>query len=611
MIPAFSLFLAVAVGYVLPGWLLSRRLGSPVPWLTAVPVSWALLFQVFFWLQVAGVSLTGWAVLVGCAAISLILAWGERRFPVAMTAHAGRSRSNPWSRCRSEWWWMAPVMAIVGVFLVRAWHQPLSGWDIQFRWWFLAEQMVRHHTFSFYPPVDPADYARYFHPDGMPPLVSCLYAWLGWSWGSLAPRLSIVPVAAQYVLLLAACGALACRLGGRMAGRYAVMVAASATFLSWAVLMGQETGLTALGMVYAWWLLTTVRHDGDWGRAVLAGVAAALVPLAREYGWIVLPLGLAACWWRGRKGWPVLLGFAMAMCLLAGPWYWRTWHLAGDPFYPLNPGGLFRPNLVYGGILEAYREHFGWGRKGWMIVREATWFMAVFAAWPWTIGLVGALHGLRRHGHVTLAIAAMIALWAYSVGVTHGGVAYSLRVLSPAMAMLAVAGGVWMARLGRHWTRLVGALRCGLMIACLVAVAAGLTFSKAWWTVPPGQWWACATAPQPPLPDFAGLGLPPGCRLLTDNADCHAALSGRGVDVVPVWSPEVAFLFDAGGEVGEQCRMLREIGIGHVLLTLGSVNLLHLRRYPLFGMLAEAAAGHPEAPFLLYVIPAAEGEVPR
>ena len=45
--------------------------------------------------------------------------------------------------------------------------------------------------------------------------------------------------------------------------------------------------------------------------------------------------------------------------------------------------------------------------------------------------------------------------------------------------------------------------------------------------------------------------------MLTDNAYLHAALIDKGIEVVPVWSPEVRFLFTASAD--EADRQLRAL----------------------------------------------------
>jgi hypothetical protein len=68
--------------------------------------------------------------------------------------------------------------------------------------------------------------------------------------------------------------------------------------------------------------------------------------------------------------------------------------------------------------------------------------------------------------------------------------------------------------------------------------------------------------------------LPKGSRILTDNAYLHAALYGSGIDVVPVWSPEVAFLFTAPAE--ESDRRLRSLNLTTIGYYSASLNTRYL-----------------------------------
>jgi len=68
------------------------------------------------------------------------------------------------------------------------------------------------------------------------------------------------------------------------------------------------------------------------------------------------------------------------------------------------------------------------------------------------------------------------------------------------------------------------------------------------------------------LGSVVGRVLPPGSRILTDNCYAHAALQGSPYDLVPTWSPEVAFLFDPGIEPRDARRMLLERRITAVFL---------------------------------------------
>ena len=68
--------------------------------------------------------------------------------------------------------------------------------------------------------------------------------------------------------------------------------------------------------------------------------------------------------------------------------------------------------------------------------------------------------------------------------------------------------------------------------------------------------------------------LPPGYRVLSDSAYLHAALVDSGIEVVPVWSPEVRFLFSASPEESE--RRLRDLHIGSVVVYPLTMNMTYL-----------------------------------
>ena len=83
--------------------------------------------------------------------------------------------------------------------------------------------------------------------------------------------------------------------------------------------------------------------------------------------------------------------------------------------------------------------------------------------------------------------------------------------------------------------------------------------------------------------------MPPGSRLLAENTYVNAALADTPYEVVPVWSPEVVFLFDKQMSVGEMCRRLHDLNIRAVVYHPDTLNAKYLRREsPLF---AEAPQG--------------------
>jgi hypothetical protein len=67
---------------------------------------------------------------------------------------------------------------------------------------------------------------------------------------------------------------------------------------------------------------------------------------------------------------------------------------------------------------------------------------------------------------------------------------------------------------------------------------------------------------------------PPGSRILADNPYAHSLLANNDstYDLVPIWSPEVQFLFDPRISVVEQRKMLIDRRISGAIYDLQSVN---------------------------------------
>src|SRR5262249_33519133 len=129
---------------------------------------------------------------------------------------------------------------------------------------------------------------------------------------------------------------------------------------------GQETGLTALSIAATICLIAVARGSDDNAALFLAGLSAGLCALAREYGWIAVPIGVIALLWKRHRFKQILL-FAAIAALAGGPWYARNWILTGNPFYTLSFANL-PVNSVYNGILQSYRVVLGvqnWDMSDW------------------------------------------------------------------------------------------------------------------------------------------------------------------------------------------------------------------------------------------------------
>jgi hypothetical protein len=387
----------------------------------------------------------------------------------------------------------------------------------------------------------------------------------------------------QYVSTLGLTYEVGKKLGGRRAGSFAAAALASSLLFLGSEAMGQETGLTALAM--AGLLYATIDSSPMLSDCVVAGMMAALAALSREYGWAFLICGIVALAQTSRPG-KRLATFVLASAILAGPWYVRTWWLTGNPFYSIPFLGM-NVNPVLGGMLRYFRQEFGittWTAASW---GSMLGYLLLTGLVPWTIGSVGivALFRGRKSRDVRIAwiliasSAVAIGLWAYSVGNSGGGVWYSTKVLSPAMVVFSIAAGAgfaWASRLA------IAQLIWGYAIVTTLAGAGVYPFSAL--PMPAGQWMFSAMGSlAPQRVERAGVllgqvGFPHSWKILSADAYLYVALRHDGYVVMPVWSPEVSFLFDPSVSAAEARRRLIGMGIRAVDFDPDSLNTPFLNR---------------------------------
>jgi hypothetical protein len=108
------------------------------------------------------------------------------------------------------------------------------------------------------------------------------------------------------------------------------------------------------------------------------------------------------------------------------------------------------------------------------------------------------------------------------------------------------------------------AILAAVVLCQLWTAAQGVFYPNNPISVPRSQWRRSAFQPVPAPVEFQVRDqvrkiFPPGSRILSDGPVLHAALIGTGIEVVPVWSPEVRFIFSLPAEESE--RRLRSLGI--------------------------------------------------
>jgi hypothetical protein len=223
---------------------------------------------------------------------------------------------------------------------------------------------------------------------------------------------------------------------GVPAARFACIAAAACPPLPWSVLIGQETGLPALsvlGMAYGIYEWSETRAN-QW--AALVGIFAAVGASAREYGLVFPALAIAGliATRADRRAW-----FAFfATAAISVVWPLRTWILTGNPFYSLTVGGTFPANERFVAWIEHDADTLGavlHSGDGWRQIVRYVLLYASTSVLGWFTIVAATLRGFRHAALALIATGVVLALWAASVRYTNGGLFYSLRVMSPALAL--------------------------------------------------------------------------------------------------------------------------------------------------------------------------------
>jgi hypothetical protein len=407
--------------------------------------------------------------------------------------------------------------------------------------------------------------------DGIPPMVSFARWWVYESAQQYLPSLTSIFVAAQFAAAAAFTYGAATELFSRRAGVLAAAMLAASPLFFRSVLLGQETGLTTLAVAATLYFVIAARPR-DTRVLIAAGLAAATCALSREYGWIAAVIGVIALLWR-RRPLSDMVVFAAVAGLVGGPWYIRNWIVAGNPFYSLKLAS-FAVNPIHDAIMHSYDRLLGvqhWTAGQWGDNLRPLLILAVPQVFA---GIPGAFRGLRDRGYLAIAVALLAAVWLASIGYTSGGL--HLRVLSPALVVLSITAAGWLEPMLNR-TKWRGLLVIGVVLCLGWTAATGAVYPYSPLDLAHFSEIAfVGTTPNFEFQQRAAMlkAVSPGGRVLSDNAYLHASFAEVGVEVVPVWSPEVRFLFSATPE--ESSRRLQELGITRVAYYPTSLNTTYL-----------------------------------
>ena len=580
-----GLFLFIfALGYFIPGYFISRLLNSQLIFVSSFILSLLILFHIIFWSQVFSIPISVLSITLGLATICIITGYGYFR-------HRNHVHQVTFSRVKifKDKGIAALFLGICFLVLAYRLHKaPLLGADTFFRWDFLAQKLLTLGHFSFYPPMTSQDYKVYFFTDGIPPLVSFSYYWLYSVFRRPVNQLTTLLVMIQFLTLTVLAYHTAKQMFSKLAGMMSIGILLSSPLFIWAVAIGQETGYTAISMGGVLFFMSTAKRQKDYKSMILAGCSAALGILSREYGWVFLVCGVLIAMWRGIQRDSILV-FIIITLTIALPWYVRTWIISGNPFYSNPVGNLFSVNEIHAAILEAYTRVNGFGVNTYERISKLGSHILRNAGMSFFLGTIGSIVFLRKKGYLMVTAFLCFSVWVYSVKFTANNF-ISTRVLTPAIFLLSVSASGWLALLAKRSKKVRVTIGAVITLACAWSFLYVVLYPREPDDLPPGRWMHAAlqsysnTPSEIYLLDAVKKHVPATFpfRILSDNAYAHVVLSGIGVEVVPIWSPGVRFIFDNSLEPEAIRQRLRSTNIFAVLYYPYSINTQYLNQFKFY-----------------------------
>jgi hypothetical protein len=588
-----TLLLAGLLG---PGSMVLRALRLPWSLAASFVTSGALLYVLMI-----GFSINGAPVALPSVGLSLVLvALLARLVPIRTTPTTISSSFACFTRLGG---WTALYAAFWLIVVWRLATQPLTGPDVCFRWSWLAEQIVNSGSLDFYPPRSGGDFIRYFWAESIPPGVAGLYTWAYLCGGGTHALWTSPVVALQLLSLHELVWRLGHRWGGEVVARRAVVLAAACPLLTWSALIGQETGLTAVAVCGLAWSLAHLREADGARWAVLAGIFAVSAASTREYG---IAFAFAAVLLGMLSRAPQRHGLILALVALplALAWPLRVWWLTGNPFHSLDLAGWFPVNpgfIAWSTVFHSPHAHTLATGADWLGLGR---YLLLWAL-PAVLGLVILGRLLIRRLSDVYAPAVLIflscTLWFCSLPYTAGGLFYSLRVLSPALALLAVLAAYGLTSWLPAAAHRVVITTCALLLA--ESLPKTLVLPQNPYLTAPRNWHhagrqftdSVRDVEQAMLDTFQTLPAPK--QILTDNAGFPRVFARIGVEVIPLWSPDVAWLFDPNLPAEEIARRWEQSGLRYLVVgrTASGMDFVSARaqwRAPYFRVQTVAESGN-------------------
>jgi hypothetical protein len=375
---------------------------------------------------------------------------------------------------------------------------------------------------------------------------------------------------------------------GSRSANFSLWAFSSSSLLVTGFAMGQETGFTAVSVVGQIFCAWSAVQKPSKAAVVSVALFASLGALSRDYGPALALTGFLILAWQPATRRYLLL-FVVSVVMLSAPWYLRNLVLTGNPLYPHALLGVFQGNQIFAGIQNSYHRIFAFNQYDvwqWM----SHFGLLLFGAPLVIIGCLpfGVIRW-QKSGPLIIMALIITVLWLCSMGETAGGVAYSMRVMTPVFAVLSLLTGINGAHL---YCRFSGRIRSVVLIVSVllsgysVAVSLSHPFSPEYFS-------SAVTYKYSGFPEICPdteeltqrlkMTNLPSTGVLTSNAYLATILQRETrFRPVMVWSPEVNFAFDRSLSALEVKRRLIEKNVRIVALERESINNYFLMKFAFF-----------------------------
>ena len=574
----FRVLFLIPFGFFFSGFLISNIVEISDFFVSSFIISSVLIFEIVFYFQILHIPIDFYSVLISLILINsslcifLILAKKKFYFPFKFPSF------------KKIFFNYLPYFIFFSIIFIRLWNAPLLGPDVNFRWNFLAERILKMKNFSYYPPFAPEHFKFYFYPDSIPPMVSFSYFYIYCITGTTLKSLTSILILIQILSIFIITQRFTEKLFDRETSIINQLLLISVPFIFFFVFIGQESGYITLSIISTIYFIYISQKEEKISYAICAGFATSLGILSREYGWAFIICGIIT-FLILKSNLKKIISYLIVVFILSFPWYLRTWILTGNPFYSL-PIKFFDFNPVIGGILKTYEKIFALNYKK---LKYFFLFIFEYSLIPIITGLLGSILFFKNKGMIILINTFIISiLWIYSIKYTVSQI-LSVRVLMPGIILLSITGAGFISWVKKKNREIYKFCILILIFFCLRSIPFIIFYPTHPSKIPYKNWFKYLFC-QKILNEGDEIFLPqilnnikvPVSRILSDNAYAHSVLVDSKFEIVPVWSPEVYFIFENSLSGNEIRKKLKKLNINAVLYYPKNLNNLFLNQFYFF-----------------------------